>query len=643
MGCGKCSKTTSVETPSVTPDTTYQQQNLFDLASAAFGPNFYLVPEIDIPPFANTTRDLENAYNEAVKNTNNGQVLSTKIKAVVTTSEYLINKISQDQTLRQKIENTVLPFNVYDPTEQTHMDLGSENNKFMWFQLLTEVLIRMRDEDASAGLNELILICQRQYSGNPTQQDIIDELEWYESRNAVWWYTRDTFIYKTLNRALRKQDFETLWTFCFLIRDLYKQLKEKRKFTEPIVYVYRGQLMSLEELEKLKINENKFISVNTFFSTTRERTLALVFAGAGTHNTDANVVSVLFEIEVETQLEDAKPFADISVLSDLGPEEKEVLFMFGSVFKIVNISRNEDEKLWIIKLVLAGQENKELKPVFESMKNEIPQKTDLLVLGGVFRNMGKSNEAEKYYQRLLNSLSETDPNVSRCYENLENIAMDKGDYDTAYSYCTKALELQMKSPTGDLSVLASTYTHLGIILRSKRNYHEALENFSNAAALLRHAVGEDHLDIAMVYNNVANLYTEQKNYDLALSYFNKCLQIRMKLLPENHPEIASILTNLGVMHEVREEYELAMSSYDQALKIRLACTPDSYLTAVIYNNIGNLYRVGYQNYSEALLNYEKAFKMYQNASLPSNHPYVYANRNNIDLVKRQIAFRQLFN
>jgi hypothetical protein len=57
--------------------------------------------------------------------------------------------------------------------------------------------------------------------------------------------TRDTFLYRLLNHALRLQEFYVIWKFGFFIKDLHQQLAQLHAETplknRPTV-VYRGQL-----------------------------------------------------------------------------------------------------------------------------------------------------------------------------------------------------------------------------------------------------------------------------------------------------------------------------------------------------------------------------------------------------------------
>ncbi|CAF1679187.1 unnamed protein product, partial [Rotaria magnacalcarata] len=53
----------------------------------------------------------------------------------------------------------------------------------------------------------------------------------YKPDSAIWWYTRQSCFYRMMNKALRVQDFDTLFALRFFITDIAKQIKiEHEKF-----------------------------------------------------------------------------------------------------------------------------------------------------------------------------------------------------------------------------------------------------------------------------------------------------------------------------------------------------------------------------------------------------------------------------
>jgi hypothetical protein len=73
---------------------------------------------------------------------------------------------------------------------------------------------------------DLLDECRLIYRGNKAQTGFIDEFEEkYEPSKAIWWYTRDTFLYRLINMALRTENMVIIWKFRFIIQDIYQQLK----------------------------------------------------------------------------------------------------------------------------------------------------------------------------------------------------------------------------------------------------------------------------------------------------------------------------------------------------------------------------------------------------------------------------------
>ncbi len=97
--------------------------------------------------------------------------------------------------------------------------------------------------------------------------------------------------------------------------------------------VYRGQFLSLIELEDLKAAKGGLIAMTSFLSTTRDHTVATMFAGNG--EKPANFEPVIFEIYIEQSNleEERRPFANIREVSSK-KDEDEILLCMGTVMRI---------------------------------------------------------------------------------------------------------------------------------------------------------------------------------------------------------------------------------------------------------------------------------------------------------------------
>ncbi len=208
---------------------------------------------------------------------------------------------------------------------------------------------------------EMIDEFRRIYNDNPAIISEIDNFEYsYESHAAVYWYTRDSFVCRTINQSLRSSDVDTMFKLRHILTDIYAHLNQSYRqnslyFNESLSEIYyRGQVMSNKEFEYFKELRGNIISINTFLSTTRSMQVALMYAGK--YHTNQDMTSVVFSIEKDSTV-NTRPYANISHYS-LFPDEDETLFAMGSVFKIGNIRQLPNaDNIWIIHLKMTDQQD----------------------------------------------------------------------------------------------------------------------------------------------------------------------------------------------------------------------------------------------------------------------------------------------
>lgn len=310
------------------------------------------------------------------------------------------------------------------------------NGEFVFSQVLIDCLLRLKCNDIDK--DELLSSCKTEYQDNKIELEKLTDFEKNYSYNKVlWWYTRDAFFYRTLNAALRRQDTRMIVLYRSFISDIYRQL-QYHQCKEPI-RVYRSQLISIEEIKKLQQFIGQFVSMNSFLSTSSERPIALFYAGD--QNQVIDLERVLFEIDADPLLTNAKPFADISSYSCF-QVESEVLFMLGSIFRLNNISKGEDQ-IWTIQMTLCSDDEHDLKQVLMDMKNQNGiGETNLYTLGKLLWKMGELTLAKKYYKQLRDELPTDDPLLAVVYEELGTIASQTRNRDKAVQLYQKALEIK---------------------------------------------------------------------------------------------------------------------------------------------------------------------------------------------------------
>jgi tetratricopeptide (TPR) repeat protein len=507
--------------------------------------------------------------------------------------------------------------NIFQTNNEHGQTLTGLNGQFVNFQILMDVLLRMKI--TMDDKNEFIDLCKRELNNDKTELKILYEFkENYSSDQALWWYTRETFIYQILNQTLRLQDIDFLFFFRFFIFDIEKQL-ELNQCLAPI-RVYRGQYMSNEELNKIKSSVGQFLSTNSFLSTSIDMQEALSFLDYSILTN--NFQRVLFIIDANPDVEGIKSFANITSHSYFN-DEQEVLFMLGSIFRINRIYFCNKDHVWIVNMNLCGDYDQKLKEIFDHMKNEYGEgETGLLSFGRVLRQMGKFDEAEKYYQRFLNQLQPDDyQNKAQCYHLLGNIVLDKGNYDLSLEYHLKSLEIKIENCPSNDSSLAYSHNSIGIIYWKKENHEQALESYNKALQIWIETYSRDDLRVAMCFNNMGIIYDDEKKYTEALKCYKNTLAIRLKHLPNGHCHIGDTYNNIGAVHRSLGHYDLALDYFNHSLEIYKKTLFSQHPSiASTWKNIGIIYEIK-EDFIQALEFYEKAAEIFHQ-TLPVKHPDV---------------------
>jgi hypothetical protein len=167
--------------------------------------------------------------------------------------------------------------------------------------------------------------------------------------------------------------------------------------------------MSIEEVAILMSCEGQLVSMNSFLSTTHDRDYALALVESGSNRLD-ELQSVLFEIGLDRNLSEMKPYADVSHESAI-PTEDEVLIMLGSVFRLNSVYSQNDGRSWIIRLSLSNDDQNQVKDLFDCMKIDTEKDNILYSLACILFKSDNLTTAERCYHRYLSEQSEETVNV----------------------------------------------------------------------------------------------------------------------------------------------------------------------------------------------------------------------------------------
>jgi tetratricopeptide (TPR) repeat protein len=540
-----------------------------------------------------------------------------KVSNIFTKKETLLRQICEDVRACSKDDD--LPMSVFHLEERQNslQNLSEESAKFMWYQSILRVVRLMSKYYNSK--TEMIVECRANYHNDEIEKKKIHDFELnYAPAKAFWWYTSDSFVYRLLNKALRTQNIEIIFKFRFFINDLHNQiqilyqqyLSTHSSHKKNHLIVYRGQRMTVCELNLLKNNVNQLISMNSFLSATTIREIAEIFADTSDQcNEPSPLQSVVFTIDIRDFNKDTTAFAFIQNYSCC-PDEKEVLFTIGAIFKVESVIEDKEKKIWHVHLQLNKKQNEVCQDVFHSMINQIGSEPGPISFGWFLYRMSEFNKAERYLEFMITQLPSNDKEIGNAYNLLGLIYKDLKLLSKSIECYEKALEIYSLSNYQNSSQIVATHYNLGLAyleLGDDRNadehrkqadfnlinssqinnplliamtdslkakiqiahgdYSNAFKSLEEALAIKKKELSSEHPSIASTLNEMGIVQEKMGNDEKAFEYFTQALEICQKYLLSNHFDLAQYHANIGRIHYKREQYKLALKHFELALKI----------------------------------------------------------------------------
>ncbi|CAF1144072.1 unnamed protein product [Adineta ricciae] len=531
-----------------------------------------------------------------------------KIRRLVVSLVELGNIIHEEQLTRQQnrliesLKIITIPALVLD-REQSLADLYSG---FIYSHLLIDCL--RQTNSAMTDKTDLLSLCQRYYAGNEEELKILEEFnENYRPSRAIWWYTRQSFLYRLLNKALRDQNLELLLLFRFYFHDIERQLM-KTKCSAPI-RVFSGQLISVKKLEILKRTIGGFISTSSFLWASSKQQVQSYLSQL---DYSEEFQRVLFEIEADPHLENIKPFSNLATQSYL-PNEERTLFMPGTIFRYISIQIDEEQN-WNIRLVLCSESNQQLRRMFNQGDNPHP----LTTFGHFCCQSRRFADAERYYLHMLKGLPDDHQDTVLFYNALGTLCKDKGDYDSSLQWFNRALAIQVELLGTDHPDIADSYLSLAENYREKNDPKRAFDFIKKSIDIFQKNFGEEHPKIAACFNQIGNVHRKGENFPEALNAYETAHAIYQKHVPPMDPQLAESYKNLATVHKALNNIDQALDYYHMSLEIYTkTVTSSRFAMGMILRSIADTYEIKGQ-YEQAQLHYQRAGWSFQTVLPPTD-------------------------
>ncbi|CAF1005898.1 unnamed protein product [Rotaria sp. Silwood1] len=516
------------------------------------------------------------------------------IRKISNNKEELFYAINEDIYISTK---DFLCTSILDISVEEESTNQTKNLSFIWYHLLINSLFDLTVYNKTAK-NDLIKYSRKQYSDNIAQQNKITKFEnEYLSTEAIQWYTRDSFVFRLFNKALRTRDIISIFKFRFFIIDLQKQLEQlyDEEIMQYLSLVYRGQKISSLEFNKLEKSIGKYISVNTYFSASMSEDVALIYASDP-------LSSVILEIEMENVVymknKRTRPVY-IGHISD-HPDELEAIFPIGSTFKIHSIREKNNKRY--LKLILETDDHYEqLFDIFQ--KNYINKLPSTIKFAELLIWMGEYDKAQEYLQILIKDLKLSSDNIKKgyVYDYMGQISYIKGDYKSALSRYNKALNFI----SIDEIYCANIYCNIANLYYAKNEYNQALEYYKKS---LNYKQDMDPLDLASLYESFGNVYSRIHEFGDAVTFLNEALDIRHSNQLSHHGYL-STYTALMILYSEKSDYNKALQCLKELLNILLKTVSKNHPQFIaVYTFIGQMY-IRCNDYESAMIYCQKSKNM----------------------------------
>ncbi|CAF1353088.1 unnamed protein product [Adineta steineri] len=455
---------------------------------------------------------------------------------------------------------------------------AKDSASFFWHRMLLYVLQQMPQDEKSK--QEMIEQCQACYKFNEIQlKNIKDFQDNYNREKAIEWYTKDCFLYRLLNTALRTENIELLYLFRFYIIDLCWEIEQEYKKIENICDLsplYRGQIIPIRQLEALKNNVGKMISVNGFMSASRDINVARCFTDQ--NNTWDGFCSVLFEITLDPSVRTAV-FADIGQKSCM-KDEKEVLFTLNSLFRILSVDFDSKLGTWNIKLITEDENVENVERHFEYIQEGIEYYSPVIYFGRIlFYDLDRKDYTKIYFEKLLKSLPPDHPDIPFVYKWMGFLHC-KTKLNLAATYYEKAYTLRLKILPKDHLHIANSLHDFAHLAEEKKEFGQALKYYEEALSIYDSNCNNVCRYKASAMKDMGVVYKKKGELKSALDYSFRALEIFQSILPERHPQIYACLIYIGDIYFDQGNIDKALDYYHKSLQIVEQCMPANhrYLT-----------------------------------------------------------------
>jgi len=222
---------------------------------------------------------------------------------------------------------------------------------------------------------------------------------------------------------------------------------------------------------------------------------------------------------------------------------------------------------------------------------------------GLLLTLGEFDRSEIIHTQVMQFFEEKKDlkMLATGYGNMTLFYTRKGDWEKAYDYGEKAIELNKRM--NNLRGLGSAYLNFGIAQCNLQKFSGAIDSLTNAEKLFSQV--HDKRKLGITKRDIGNMYSSSGNHKEALKKLNESMIIFQELKDEF--EIAIVKVDLGIANTRSKQYDIAEQYFSNAKKI-LDNYPSTTHTIVLCERLGNLF-FQEKKFDRALEEYLRGFEL----------------------------------
>ncbi|CAF2713578.1 unnamed protein product [Rotaria sp. Silwood2] len=618
-------------------------ERVFLILSESFSEN--------IVPFIHTIPQLHSIY---IHGSDGSKKLSWTNEYEKVRGQIWNNLLSIGEQLKKDTNQCRNEFVAISFVSQSEIAAGNRQDpSFMYTQLLKEILLKEYQNDLEEEAQcQMINFWRTSNMNNETELQIANEFDQeFIAEYSVFWYTRECFLYKMLNKALWIPAPDILYKLRYFLRhlnQLIQTMAAQQWSSQKPITVFRGQGMPTDEFNKLKNDIGGLLSFRSFLSTSLDRDVAFKFAEPSKYISDQT--SIIFVINIDPSIQQCS-FIHVGDMSYYQASEQEILFTMGTVFRIDAAEQLNDDQ-WEVRLSSSNNIDMNLAQYMDHMRkltrsshplislvkltdemgqykiidalakifidNDFPSHIPSVmsemqhVLGSAYLSAGNRTNALKFLQEALNIyleyLPSNDPILSSTYNNIGSVYHAGKDYDMALTYHQLALDCQLNTPNPDFDASAVYSMNIATVYEALGRYDEVSAYQKRALKFRQQHHGENDLTLLDMYSAIGRTCYENEDYEQAeqekfgesISYYQKALDAELSSLPDDHPTISISYFNLSTAYAGTSQYDEALQCAHKAVEqLRKSSNPSSSELSKYISQIGNVLDKQ-KKYSEAI-------------------------------------------